>query len=54
MANKLTKRDIDKIIPPMDKEDAIEQTERYATEFENCKIQFEETMKKLRELYDKE
>lgn len=51
---KVTKKDIDRIIPPMDKEGAIEQTEKYVTEYEKSKKQLDEIIEKLRELYNEE
>mgnify|MGYP001050407646 CR=1 FL=1 len=53
MANsKLSKKDIEKVMPPKDREDAIKQTEKYVTEFENSKREFEELIKKLSRVYD--
>lgn len=49
MTNKLTKNDIEKILPSLGKEEAIEQTERYREEYENSKKEFEEFMKKIKD-----
>ena len=49
MQKKLTKNDIEKILPPLGKDEAIKQTERYEEEYENSKKEFEEFMKKIRE-----
>ena len=51
---KLTKNDIERIRPPMDKEDAIEQTEKYVTEYEKSKKELDEILEKLKELYMEE
>lgn len=51
MAVKLTKNDIDKIIPPKQKGDAIEQTKRYEKEYEISKKEIEEIIEKLARLY---
>lgn len=53
MAVKLTKNDIDKIIPPKPKNDAIKQTKRYEEEYEISKKEIEEIMERLSKLYEK-
>lgn len=50
MATKLTKNDIDKIIPKLEKEEAIEQDKKFKKEFEESQKQFEEFMKKMSEM----
>lgn len=49
---KLTKRDIDKVIPPLGKNEAIKQSERYEKEYEESKRQLEELLKELEVLKD--
>ena len=51
---KLTKKDIERVLPPMDKERAIEQTEKYVSEYEKSKKELEEILKKLKELYNED
>ncbi len=50
MKNKLTKNDIDKIIPPKEKREAIEQSVRYEQEYEMSKRELEEIMGNLKQL----
>ena len=51
---KLTKKDIERVIPPMYKEGAIEQTEKYVSEYEKSKKELEEILEKLKELYNED
>lgn len=51
---KLTRKDIERAIPPMDKESTIEQAERYAAEYKKSEKEFDEMMEKLKELYKEE
>lgn len=51
---KLTKKDIERVIPPMDKEGAIEQTEKYVSEYEKSKKELEDILEKLKELYNED
>ena len=51
---KLTRKDIERTIPPMDKESAIEQAEKYAAEYKRSEKEFDEMMEKLKELYKEE
>ena len=51
---KLTRKDIERAIPPMDKESAIEQAEKYAAEYKRSEKEFDEMMGKLKELYKEE
>lgn len=48
---KLTKKDIERVIPPMDKEQAIAQTEKYVLEYEKSKKELEEMLEKLKSMY---
>ena len=50
MAIKLTKNDIDKIIPQLEKEEAIEQDKKFKKEFEESQRQFEELIQKMSEI----
>ena len=50
MAIKLTKNDIDKIIPQLEKEAAIEQDKKFKKEFEESQKQFEEIIQKMSEI----
>ncbi len=52
MAVKLTKNEIEKIIPPKQKDDAIEQTKRYEEEYKISKKELEELLEKLSKLYE--
>lgn len=54
MANKLTKNDIERVLPTLEKDKAIEQTERYMAEYENSKKEFEELMRRMREILNEE
>lgn len=47
MAKKLTKNDIDKIIPQMERKDAIKQIELFNKEFEKSKEDYKELIKKI-------
>ena len=51
---KLTRKDIERAIPPMDKESAIEQAEKYAAEYKRSEKESDEMMGKLKELYKEE
>ena len=53
MKSKLTKRDMDRIIPPKKKDEAIEQSERYEREYELGKEELDDMIKKLDELLEK-
>lgn len=50
MANKLTKNDIDKIIPQLEKEAAIEQDKKFKKEFEESQKQYEKIIEKMSEV----
>ena len=50
MATKLTKNDIESVLPPLEKKEAIEQTERFREEYENSKKQFEELLEKMSQM----
>lgn len=47
---KLTKKDIDKAIPPRKKDEAIKQSERYEKEYNLSKKELEEILEKFEEL----
>lgn len=47
---KLTKKDIDRIIPPKNKKDAIEESERFEQEYEKNKKDLEEILEALKKL----
>lgn len=49
MANKLTKNDIKKIIPQLEKEEAIEQDKKFKKEFEESQKQYEKIIEKMSE-----
>lgn len=51
---KLTRKDIERAIPPTDRKGAIKQAERYAAEYKRSEKEFDEMMKKLKELYKEE
>lgn len=53
MKSKLTKSDMDRIIPPKKKDEAIEQSERYEREYELSKKELDDMIKKLDELLEK-
>lgn len=53
MKSKLTKSDMDRIIPPKKKAEAIEQSERYEREYELSKKELDDMIKKLDELLEK-
>lgn len=48
---KSTGKDIECAIPPINRKGAIEQAERYAAEYKRSEKEFDEMMKKLKELY---
>lgn len=48
--NKLTKKDIDRVLPPKEKEEAIEQSERYEKEYETSKRKLDEILQQLEEM----
>lgn len=50
MATKLTKNDIESVLPPLEKKEAIEQTERFREEYEKSKKQFEELLEKMSQM----
>ena len=50
---RLTKNDIDKIIPPKGKFAAIEQSERYEKEYEVSRKELDEILKQLEELMNR-
>lgn len=54
MASKLTKNDIERVLPILDKQEAIEQTERFVAEYENSKKEFEEIIEKIDQMIDAE
>ena len=54
MATKLTKNDIESVLPPLEKKEAIEQTERFREEYENSKKQFEELLEKMSQMIKEE
>ncbi len=47
---RLTGNDINRIIPPKEKEEAIKQSERYEKEYEQSRIELEKIRKNLEEL----
>ena len=47
---KLTKKDIEKVIPPKGKDEAIEQSERYEREYEASKKKLDDILKRLDEI----
>lgn len=49
MAIKLTKNDIDRIIPQLEKEAAIEQDKKFKKEFEESKKQYEKIIEQMSE-----
>lgn len=49
---KLTKKDIERVLPPMEKEQAIKQTEKYVAEYEKSKKELEEMLEKLKSMYN--
>lgn len=49
MANKLTKNDIEKILPQLQKDEAIEQDKKYKKEYEESRRQWEEIMRQISE-----
>lgn len=55
---KLTQKDIEKVIPPKDKKEAMQETERFEREFEKNRKEleemFEELQKMIEELQKKE
>lgn len=51
--NKLSRKDIEKVFPPKDKNEAIEQSERYEKEYEISKKELDEFLRKLEELSKK-
>lgn len=52
MKSKLTKNDIDKVMPPKHKEGAIEQSERYEKEYEISKKELDDILKKMEKMMD--
>ncbi len=44
---RLTKREIEKVLPPLERDDAIKQSVRYEREYEESKKQLEDILKKL-------
>lgn len=52
MKVKLTKSDIEKVIPPKDKSEAIEQSERYEKEYEVSKKELEAILESLEQLLE--
>lgn len=52
MKIKLTKSDIEKVIPPKDKNEAIEQSERYEKEYEISKKELEDILENLGQLME--
>ena len=51
---KLTKKDIERVLPTMDKEQAIKKTEKYVAEYEKSKKELEEMLGKLKSMYNQE
>lgn len=51
--NKLTKKEFDRILPPQEKNEAIEQSVRYEKEYEESKQKLNDMLKKLEELLKK-
>lgn len=47
---KLTKKDIDRIIPPKDKKDAIKESERFEQEYEKNKKDLEKILEALNKM----
>ncbi len=50
--NKLTRSDIDKAIPPREKDEAIRQSERYEMEYNISKKELDEILEKLEQLME--
>lgn len=50
MKSKVSKSDVDRIIPPKKKREAIEQSERYEKEYEDSKRELDEILKRLEEI----
>lgn len=50
MKTKLTKNDIDKVFPPKQRSEAIEQSERYEQEYEVSKKRLDDILEKLDEM----
>lgn len=51
--NKLTKSDIDKALPPKEKREAIEQSERYVREYELSRKELDEMLSRLEKVMEK-
>lgn len=47
---KLTKNDFEKVLPPKEKQEAIEQSERYEKEYEKSKKQLDAILEQLERL----